>query len=362
MKKESPALEPGQTTKGGSLPWRRGPFQVWDRVLPFRCRGSGNRSRSEAPLTSCEAKIPDSTVSMVLREVVFRLFCTERELSERPDLRLNGQVPDTSSSNQINGCVLSDSEHLFATNKNEPDPNEILQDPRIPRWKRIIDIGILTCTAWIWLPLATLVMCIVKVASPGPTIYRQQRVGFRGKHFMIFKFRTMHVNAETRTHEEYLQQLMASGSPMTKLDASDPRLIPCGRFLRTTGLDELPQIFNVIRGEMSLVGPRPCTVVEFQRYRRPAHRDRVNAPPGITGLWQVNGKNKTTFNEMIAMDVFYTKNMSFLLDLAIIGQTIPAILRQTLESPVAARAVLPTRALQTAGRITTRLERPSGHT
>ena len=179
-------------------------------------------------------------------------------------------------------------------------------------------------------------MCVVKIVSPGPAFYRQHRVGFRGRPFMIFKFRSMHVNADTRSHEEYVEQLMQEDSPMTKLDASDARLIPGGRFLRATGLDELPQILNVIRGEMSLVGPRPCTLVEFERYR-PEQRHRVNAPPGITGYWQVNGKNRTTFNEMIAMDIFYTKNMSLALDLAIIGKTIPAILRQTLEVSVAAR-------------------------
>jgi lipopolysaccharide/colanic/teichoic acid biosynthesis glycosyltransferase len=214
--------------------------------------------------------------------------------------------------------------------------NAASSDTRLPRWKRIFDLGFLIATVWIWLPLMTLVMCVVKVVSPGPAFYRQHRVGLRGRPFMIFKFRSMHVNADTRSHEEYVEQLMQEDSPMTKLDASDARLIPGGRFLRATGLDELPQILNVIRGEMSLVGPRPCTLVEFERYR-PEQRHRVNAPPGVTGYWQVNGKNRTTFNEMIAMDIFYAKNMSLALDLAIIGKTIPAILRHTLEISVAAR-------------------------
>jgi lipopolysaccharide/colanic/teichoic acid biosynthesis glycosyltransferase len=123
---------------------------------------------------------------------------------------------------------------------------------------------------------------------------------------------------------------------MTKLDAVDPRLILGGRFLRAAGLDELPQIFNVLRGEMSLVGPRPCTVIEFQSYR-PEQRERVNAPPGITGFWQVNGKNKTTFKEMIAMDIFYANNMSLFLDLAIIWKTISVVVHQTIESFVPAQ-------------------------
>ena len=190
---------------------------------------------------------------------------------------------------------------------------------------------ILAGTVWIWLPLMVLLMWLVKIASPGPVFYRQCRVGYRGRQFMIFKFRTMRVHAETRTHEEYLEKLIVNDAPMTKLDALDPRLIPGGRFLRAAGLDELPQIFNVLWGEMSLVGPRPCTVIEFQSYR-PEQRDRVSAPPGITGYWQVNGKNRTTFKEMIAMDIFYANNMSFGLDLAIIWKTISVVVRQAIES------------------------------
>lgn len=118
---------------------------------------------------------------------------------------------------------------------------------------------------------------------------------------------------------------------MTKLDAADPRLISGGRFLRASGLDELPQIFNVLRGEMSLVGPRPCLPHEFERYTV-WQQERVNAPPGLTGFWQVNGKNKTTFSEMIAMDIFYARHMSIWLDLKIILKTIPALIEQMDES------------------------------
>lgn len=189
---------------------------------------------------------------------------------------------------------------------------------------------ILACTIWIWLPLTTLVLCALKIASPGPAFYRQRRVGYRGKQFMIFKFRSMRINADCGLHEKYFERLIRQDAPMTKLDRSDPRLIPGGRLLRATGLDELPQIFNVLRGEMSLVGPRPCTEVEYERYSA-EQRERVNSPPGITGYWQVHGKNKTTFNEMIAMDIFYTRQMSLALDLSIIWKTIPAIVRQTDE-------------------------------
>ena len=197
----------------------------------------------------------------------------------------------------------------------------------IPTWKRVLDLVLVAITAVIWLPLIVLIMYAIKIISPGPVFFRQRRIGFRGRPFLIFKFRSMKVNAETRSHEEYLERLMRDDTPMTKLDASDHRLIPLGYLLRASGLDELPQIFNVLRGEMSLVGPRPCTEAEYAGYK-PWQRKRVSAPPGLTGYWQVNGKNRTTFNEMIAMDRLYARRMSLGLDLVIIGKTLPALATQ----------------------------------
>jgi exopolysaccharide production protein ExoY len=202
--------------------------------------------------------------------------------------------------------------------------------PRIPRWKRILDLTLIALTYPIWLPLMLLVMAAIKISSPGPIFYRQERVGFRGRSFMIFKFRTMQIEAQTTWHEWHLRRLMRDGTPMTKLDAGDPRIIPWGRFLRATGLDELPQIFNVLRGEMSLVGPRPCTRLEFESYGE-RERARVKALPGLTGYWQVNGKNKTTFQQMIEMDLFYAKNVSLGLDLWIMLKTPAALFAQLLE-------------------------------
>jgi exopolysaccharide production protein ExoY len=201
----------------------------------------------------------------------------------------------------------------------------------LPKWKRLIDLLVVALLFPLWLPVMTLVALWVAITSPGPIFYRQPRIGFKGSRFMLIKFRTMKVNAETHVHEAYLEHLIVSDRPMIKLDATDPRLIPGGRFLRAIALDELPQIFNVLRGEMSLVGPRPCTVTEFERYA-PEQRARVNALPGLTGLWQVNGKNKTTFREMIEMDIFYSRNISLSLDLKIILRTVPAIIGQLSDS------------------------------
>jgi lipopolysaccharide/colanic/teichoic acid biosynthesis glycosyltransferase len=202
----------------------------------------------------------------------------------------------------------------------------------LPIWKRLLDLFIVALLFPFWLPIMTLSALWVAITSPGPVFYRQPRIGFKGRRFMLMKFRTMKVNAETHVHEAYLEHLIASDRPMIKLDATgDPRLILGGKFLRATGLDELPQIFNVLKGEMSLVGPRPCTVIEFERYA-PEQRARVNALPGLTGLWQVNGKNRTTFREMIEMDIFYSRNISLSLDLKIILRTPPAILGQFFET------------------------------
>jgi exopolysaccharide production protein ExoY len=206
----------------------------------------------------------------------------------------------------------------------------------VPGWKYALDITCILLALPIWLPLMILLILVTRLASPGPIFYRQERVGFGGRHFSIWKLRTMKVSAETRTHEQYFQGLMKGDCPMTKLDAyGDPRVAPFGRILRASGLDELPQIFNVLCGEMSLVGPRPCTPNEFAHYE-PWQRQRVNGLPGLTGYWQVNGKNKTTFNEMIVMDLFYLKNVSILLDLKIMFKTLAVMAGQLFESrPVA---------------------------
>lgn len=203
---------------------------------------------------------------------------------------------------------------------------------RVPRWKRTLDLISVFITAPCWLIAMALVALWIKTVSRGPVFYFQPRIGLGGKRFTIFKFRSMRANVETRSHEEHLTNLIRENCPMRKLDATgDPRLIPGGRVLRALGLDELPQIINILRGDMSVVGPRPCTPHEFQHYQ-PWQKERVNALPGLTGVWQVSGKNKTTFDEMIRMDLFYTTHMSPWFDLQIIAKTVPSVLSQLTES------------------------------
>jgi lipopolysaccharide/colanic/teichoic acid biosynthesis glycosyltransferase len=198
----------------------------------------------------------------------------------------------------------------------------------IPKWKRALDVTLILLVMPFLLPVALVIVLIIRLTSKGPVLFQQERVGYRGKRFMCLKFRTMYCGAETVSHQGHLQQLMTSNAPMVKMDSSgDSRIIPFGKILRAAGLDELPQLFNVLNGEMSLVGPRPCLPYEADQYL-PWQRERFNAAPGLTGLWQVNGKNKTTFTRMIQLDIEYARNKSLWLDIKIIFKTIPALLVQ----------------------------------
>jgi lipopolysaccharide/colanic/teichoic acid biosynthesis glycosyltransferase len=212
--------------------------------------------------------------------------------------------------------------------KCSPSP-EAVQDSQ---WKRTLDAFLILLALPFLIPLALLVILLIRSGSRGPVLFRQGRVGYRGRRFTCFKFRTMFVDADTTTHQGHLYQLMNSDTPMQKMDSKgDSRIIPFGLFLRASGLDELPQLINVLRGEMSLVGPRPCLPYEYDNYL-PWQKERFGTVPGLTGLWQVSGKNKTTFVEMIQLDIKYAKNKTLWGDLKIILMTIPALIIQMLET------------------------------
>lgn len=230
----------------------------------------------------------------------------------------------------------------------------------MPRWKRVLDVCCILLSLPVVLPVALVIFLIIRRFSPGPILFMQERMGYRGEKFMCLKFRTMHCGAETGSHQSHLKDLMQSNVPMTKMDnRGDSRIIPFGKILRSSGLDELPQLINVLQGDMSLVGPRPCLPYEAQQYEE-WQRERFNGIPGLTGLWQVSGKNRTTFTKMIQLDIEYTRRKSLLLDLWIIAMTIPALLiqirdlnqqkrlqrrqQQNMETPVGAAAPLAARA------------------
>jgi exopolysaccharide production protein ExoY len=203
---------------------------------------------------------------------------------------------------------------------------------RVPRWKRVLDLVVILLMLPLVAPVAAVIGAIIVLVSPGPILFRQERVGFRGGRFMCLKFRTMFADAETSSHQGHLKNLMESNAPMLKLDArGDSRIIPFGILLRSSGLDELPQLINVLIGDMSLVGPRPCLPYESEGYQ-PWQKERFNTLPGLTGLWQVSGKNKTTFNEMMEMDIKYARTKTLWLDLTIIVKTPFVIVGQVLES------------------------------
>jgi len=201
----------------------------------------------------------------------------------------------------------------------------------LPLWKRALDFSIILILAPALVMFGGVVALAVGCGSSGPILFRQRRVGHKGREFTCYKFRTMHVGAETDSHRGHATQLIKSETPMTKLDKRrDPRLIPFGAALRAMGLDELPQLINVLRGEMSIVGPRPCIPYEYELYE-PWQRRRCEAVPGLTGLWQVSGKNRTTFNQMVWLDIEYSQRLSLWLDVTIILKTLPAVWRQCLD-------------------------------
>ncbi|HSA01223.1 MAG TPA: sugar transferase, partial [Candidatus Paceibacterota bacterium] len=176
-------------------------------------------------------------------------------------------------------------------------------------------------------PLLLAVTIVIRLTSPGPVLFRQERSGLNGRPFTMLKFRSMVNNAEQRKHE--FESLNEMSGPVFKL-SNDPRITPIGRWLRRYSIDELPQLINVVKGEMSLVGPRPLPVDEVQRFDDLSHRRRLSVKPGITCLWQVSGRNNVTdFKDWVRLDLEYIDNWSLWLDLRILARTIPAVFSGT---------------------------------
>jgi lipopolysaccharide/colanic/teichoic acid biosynthesis glycosyltransferase len=199
--------------------------------------------------------------------------------------------------------------------------------------KRGLDIVGSAALLTVLAPLGLLVAGLIRLTSPGPTLFRQARIGYRGRPFTMLKFRTMCVNADETVHREFVSRFIADGQRATPPNdaglfklVGDPRVTPIGRLLRKTSLDELPQLWNVFRGEMSFVGPRPPLPYEFEQYA-PWHRRRVfEARPGITGLWQVRGRSRTTFDEIVRLDLRYARTQSLSTDLGILLETPRAVI------------------------------------
>ena len=200
--------------------------------------------------------------------------------------------------------------------------------------KRLFDVVMSVLLIVCLIPLFLVCAILVWRSSPGPILFRQRRVGALGREFTFLKFRSMRIDSDPALHREYVanfikgtaKQHSGTNGTMYKL-IGDPRVTPTGHWLRRTSLDELPQLINVVRGEMSLVGPRPPIPYELEHYK-PEHLRRLAVKPGITGLWQISGRSQTTFEQMIALDLEYIQCASFITDLRILLKTVPVVISQ----------------------------------
>jgi lipopolysaccharide/colanic/teichoic acid biosynthesis glycosyltransferase len=210
--------------------------------------------------------------------------------------------------------------------------------------KRAIDIALSSAVIVLAAPLLLLLWCLVRSTSTGPALFRQERLGRDMRPFTMLKLRSMYADNDDRMHRDFVttmlsaeeadeveeadeaeEEVPARNNALFKL-TGDPRVTPLGAWLRRTSLDELPQLINVLRGDMSLVGPRPMLPWEAQLLAAP-HRRRFTVKPGITGLWQVNGRSRLSMRTALELDVEYTRRRSVLLDLSILARTVPALFR-----------------------------------
>lgn len=206
---------------------------------------------------------------------------------------------------------------------------ESLLVPRMSIWKRCIDIAGSIIGLFLFSPVMLAAGIAIKLNSPGPIIFKQERVGLLGKKFTFLKFRSMYVNGNSDLHKNYIQKFIKQsnqGQDHIYKIKDDPRVTPVGKILRKTSLDELPQLINVLKGEMSLVGPRPPIQYECEHYDQWHQRRVLEVKPGITGLWQIKGRSRTAFDEMVRLDLKYIMEWSLWLDIKILFQTVRAVL------------------------------------
>jgi lipopolysaccharide/colanic/teichoic acid biosynthesis glycosyltransferase len=201
---------------------------------------------------------------------------------------------------------------------------------RAYRMKRVLDLVAASIGLVIAAPLAAVLSLFIKISSPGPVLFKQKRVGKGGRQFVLYKFRSMHVGSDDTRHRQYIKLFIEGrDDELRKLQGekklykmtADDRVTLVGRFLRRTSLDELPQLVNVLRGEMSMVGPRPHLQYEVELYKD-WHRRRLAGMPGITGWWQIHGRSRVPFDEAVRMDVWYLEHQSLILDIRIMLRTL----------------------------------------
>jgi lipopolysaccharide/colanic/teichoic acid biosynthesis glycosyltransferase len=196
-------------------------------------------------------------------------------------------------------------------------------NPRYLRAKRMLDIGFTLLVAPFLLLVGIVIALCIKLDSKGPVFFRQTRIGRNGVAFQMLKFRSMYVTGDENVHRKRVEEMMRNGQKLTK-EKNDPRITRVGRFIRKTSLDEIPQFWNVLMGEMTLVGPRPPVAYEVALYKE---RDwlRLSGRPGLTGTWQIYGRCTVTFEDMVEMDIAYLQEQSILKDMKLIFLTVPVM-------------------------------------
>jgi lipopolysaccharide/colanic/teichoic acid biosynthesis glycosyltransferase len=287
-------------------------------IIPYASRLNAQRI---AENICHDLSLPANDETFIVYTYPESWFSDERSdlsLEPRPVMQSKSLVSTTPAGSVVD-CPSNDTAFLY-----QP----------LPVWKRTLDL-VVSLTALILLsPLFLFALALIKLVSPGPVLFKQERIGHMRRAFTLLKFRTMAVETDVNAHAQHMRKLIVKDSasrPLIKLENS-PHIIRYGRLLRASCIDELPQFLNVLCGEMSLVGPRPCLAYEADEYQR-WHARRFDSVPGMTGLWQVMGKNRTTFKEMIRFDISYTQNLSLWLDLKIIFLTPIAIIRQIIDKP-----------------------------
>jgi exopolysaccharide biosynthesis polyprenyl glycosylphosphotransferase len=252
-----------------------------------------------------------------------------------PMRSLHSRATEVATICEEQGIVVRFISNLFDGKTSRPQVTVIEDDSvithntvRLEGWpvviKRMVDIVVSASMSILLLPVFLLTALLIKITSPGPVFFVQKRLGLNKRHFGIYKFRTMVVDAEKKMKE--IEHLNEVSGPVFKIK-NDPRITPIGKFLRKTSIDELPQLFNVLKGDMSLVGPRPLPLRDYEGFSEDWQRRRFSVRPGVTCLWQIGGRSSISFEQWMELDLQYIDKWSLLLDLKILLKTIPAVLK-----------------------------------
>jgi exopolysaccharide biosynthesis polyprenyl glycosylphosphotransferase len=310
----------------------------------FREKGVSSRDAVQEFLTTLEKNTRESDIRGWVDEGVIGLILPDTDkngMNHCVEKIVNGN--GNVSYSVVTGTYPSDLvQKLLTEEKSQPNffPLDLDETTKLPGFqitlKRIMDILGSVVGLILFSPIILITTIVVKMTSPGPIVFRQSRFGRKGVRFPFYKFRSMYWGTDDHIHREYVANLIKGEiekinqgekeAPLFKMK-SDPRVTPVGKIIRKTSIDELPQFFNVLKGEMSLVGPRPPLPYEVEKYE-PWHLRRIlEVKPGMTGLWQVDGRSTTSFDDMVRLDLRYAQNWSLWLDIKILLKTVRAVFR-----------------------------------